>query len=238
MAISLGSPSYKLNIYPALIYRLLIVFMLFAACRLFFFIYNQEYYTDIDFGRLALIFWGGLRFDLTALLYLNAVYLLIQIIPFKIRHNQVYQQVAKWVFVFTNAVGIIMNIADTVYYQITLKRTTAALFQQFAHEVNLPGLVFRFLIEYWYVDLLAVSFIVLLIYLYNKIEVKPAPNQNIWKYTGLQFVFMAVTVYLTIVGIRGGFKHSTRPITLSNASAYISICEPLGATAQSPTYGS
>lgn len=221
MAKSLGSPSYTLNIYPALIYRLLIVFMLFAACRLFFFIYNQEYYADVDFGRLALIFWGGLRFDLTALLYLNAVYLLLQIIPFKIRHDSAYQRVAKWVFVFTNTVGIVMNMADTVYYQITLKRTTAAIFQQFAHEVNLPELVFRFLIEYWYVDLLAVSFIVLLIYLHNKIEVKPAPNQNIWKYTGLQFVLMAVTVYLTIVGIRGGFKHSTRPITLSNASAYI-----------------
>ncbi|MEQ6118282.1 sulfatase-like hydrolase/transferase [Reichenbachiella sp. MALMAid0571] len=221
MAKSLSSPSFKLNIYPALIYRLLIVFVLLALCRLFFFLYNHEYYTDIDFPRLALIFWGGFRFDLTALLYLNALYLFMQIIPFKIRHNRIYQQTARWIFVFTNAVGIIINMADTVYYQITLKRTTAAIFQQFAHEVNLPGLVFRFLVEYWYVDVLAVFFIIILIFLYNKVEVKPAPNQNIWKYTVFQFALMAVTVYLTIVGIRGGFKHSTRPITLSNASAYI-----------------
>jgi phosphoglycerol transferase MdoB-like AlkP superfamily enzyme len=114
-----------------------------------------------------------------------------------------------------------MNLADTVYYPITLKRTTAALFQQFSNEVNLLNLTLRFFVEYWYMVLLAVLFISLLTYLYRHVNLVPAPADNIWIYTIGQFIVMTLSVYLVVVGIRGGFKHSTRPITLSNASAYI-----------------
>lgn len=216
-----GTNPIKLNIYPALIYRLFVVLFVFTLCRLFFYAYNLEYYPDITFSRLSTILFGGLRFDLTAALYINSLYILSQIIPLKIRHNEGYQRISFWLFTIPNAIGILMNMADTVYYQITLKRTTAAIFQQFANETNLPGLVLRFLIEYWYVDLLAIGLISCMFFLYKRVTLTSATGQKLWAYSIIQFLLMGVSVYLVIVGIRGGFKHSTRPITLSNASAYI-----------------
>ena len=114
-----------------------------------------------------------------------------------------------------------MNLADTAYYPITLKRTTAAVFEQFSNEANMPDLTIRFLVEYWYMVVLAVLLIALMVYLYRRVTLIPAPADNIWIYTIGQFLVMGFCVYLVVVGIRGGFKHSTRPITLSNASAYI-----------------
>jgi len=149
------------------------------------------------------------------------VYILLQIVPFKIRHNDIYQRISFWIFIITNFLGIIANLSDSIYYQITLKRTTAAIFQQFANEQNIGSLAYQFLLEYWYIDLIGIAFIALMVFLYQRIRVKKAPADNVWLYTLGQFIVMAGTVYMTVVGIRGGFRHSTRPITLSNASAYI-----------------
>lgn len=216
-----NSNTLKLNVYTALIYRLLVVFLLFTFCRLTFLLFNLEYYPNIPFLKLAVIFLGGLRFDLTAILYINALFILLQILPLKLRHHTIYQRVSFYIFSITNSVGIMMNLADTAYYSITLKRTTAALFDQFSNEVNLTNLTFRFLIEYWYMVVLAILFISLMVYLYRRVMLIPAPADNIWIYSIGQFLVMGLSVYLVVVGIRGGFKHSTRPITLSNASAYI-----------------
>ena len=114
-----------------------------------------------------------------------------------------------------------MNLADTAYYPITLKRTTSAVFDQFSNEENMLNLTLRFLIEYWYMVGLAILLIGLMVYLYRRVTLISAPADNIWIYTIGQLLVMALSVYLVVVGIRGGFKHSTRPITLSNASAYI-----------------
>ena len=211
----------KLSIYSALLYRMLLPFAAFFLCRLFFYLYNIDYYPGIPFSRVLIIFLGGLRFDLTALLYLNTLYLLLQVLPLKIRHHQFYQRISFWAYIVPNSVGIIMNLADTVYYQITLKRSTAAIFDQFAHEVNLPGLVFKFLIEFWYFDVIAIILVTLIVVAYKRVNVRKTPTDNIWVYTIGQTLVMALMVYLTVVGMRSGFKHSTRPITLSNASAYI-----------------
>jgi phosphoglycerol transferase MdoB-like AlkP superfamily enzyme len=41
-------------------------------------------------------------------------------------------------------------------------------------------------------------------------------------YYGIQTVALALGVFLCIIGIRGGIGHNVRPITISNASAYVS----------------
>ena len=109
---------------------------------------------------------GGLRFDLAALLYTNALYLAMQIIPFKFRYNSIYQKVAKWVFLVFNAVALIGNFIDIVYFRFTNRRTTASVFTEFENESNISKVFLESLIANWYVVLVALAIIWLLWCLY------------------------------------------------------------------------
>src|SRR5688572_1372861 len=145
----------KGNIYWALVLRLVLAMLLFSLCRIGFYIYNVSYFPEMTVGHFLRILWGGLRFDLTAVLYLNALIILMTLIPLDIRFNRIYQAVTKYLFYIFNGIGLIANLADFIYYKFTLRRTTADIFNEFEEGPG-GGLFFRFLIDYWYVTIFGI----------------------------------------------------------------------------------
>lgn len=210
----------KTNINIALILKILFALLVFALCRVIFYVYNISYYPDISSQTLLKIFYGGLVFDFSGLLYLLALYILTQILPFKFRHNEKYQKITNWFFVVPLSLGGGINLMDTIYYQISLKRTTVAVFAQFSNEQNLGTLFLGFMVSYWYMLLLALFFIYGIYFLSSKIKVRKAHISNNYIYFFTSFALFLVYVTAIIVGIRGGFTGATRPITLSNAMKY------------------
>jgi phosphoglycerol transferase MdoB-like AlkP superfamily enzyme len=60
-----------------------------------------------------------------------------------------------------------------------------------------------------------------MVFLYNKVKpVKPEPKSKITYYL-INVLFIPVALALVIGGARGGYRHSTRPITISNAARYV-----------------
>lgn len=210
-----------MNINLALILRIALALFFFSMCRVIFYLYNLDYFTSVTFNGLLKIFYGGLVFDLSVLLLLQSPYILSQLIPFKFRHNLIYQKITIWLYIIPLSGGIIANLADTVYYQVTLKRTTSALFQQFQNETNLGKLFSQFLVDYWYMLVLAISLLSLVYWLSFQIKVGASKKTSWYVYIITHTLILLISAGLAIGGIRGGFKHSTRPITLSNASKYI-----------------
>lgn len=209
------------NIYSVLIFRILIVMLLFSFSRILFYFYNQSYFPDMQFSHFLYLMLGGLRFDLTAILYTNLIFIFLQLLPFKFRHFKIYQKITLVLFYITNSLIIIANLADIAYYQFTLKRTTASVFQQFENETNLGTLFFRFLIDFWQITLAAIILIVILIYSNIKIKVGAANIIKYWQYSLINLLVSAVFVVLLIIGIRSGYDGTSRPLNMSNASEYI-----------------
>ena len=52
-----------------LLLRFLLSFVIYSICRGIFCLYNQDLLEISSAGQLALMFWGGLRFDLSAIVY-------------------------------------------------------------------------------------------------------------------------------------------------------------------------
>ncbi|MEJ5264542.1 MAG: LTA synthase family protein [Bacteroidales bacterium] len=210
----------KIDIYLLLLYRILIIYLLFTLSRLIFYVYNAGHF-DISFSRLLIIFMGGLKFDTTAILYTNLLFIALSIIPFRFRHRPTYQKVLKYIFFITNGIALMTNFIDIPYYDFVLERTTISIFDQFKHETNLPGLFVRFVFEYWYITLLYILSLWLMVWLYNRATCSsPFPKNKLWYYP-YHTALALITIVLTIGGIRGDFKHSTRPITMSNAGEYV-----------------
>ena len=197
------------------------MYFLFNICRIAFYLCNRSFFPDISFGRLSTILWGGLRFDTTAILYVNILFIFGNIIPFPFRHNRIYQKVLFWIFVITNSIALFANVADIPYYPFTFRRTTSIVFGQFKNEQNLWGLTFKFIIDYWYTLLLLVVLIAALVWLYKRIKIESPKIQNKPLYYIFDSLAMFGIIVLMIGGFRGGFRHSTRPITLSNAGEYV-----------------
>ncbi|MEP6735974.1 MAG: LTA synthase family protein [Chryseolinea sp.] len=212
----------KGNIYLALVLRLLLAMFLLSLSRIGFYLYNTKYFPEVTFGSFLYMLYGGLKFDLTTVLYFNSLIILMSIIPLDIRFNRIYQQVTRYLFFILNGIALACNVADFIYYKFTLHRTTADIFDEFSGNGPSAGnLFFRFLVDYWYASLFLVALIVLMALLYNRTKVLGPLMNNRLAYYVLGLLFIPAIAYLFIGGVRGGFRHSTRPITLSNAGEFV-----------------
>jgi phosphoglycerol transferase MdoB-like AlkP superfamily enzyme len=209
------------NIYTALALRFLLAMFLFSLCRIGFYLFNTSFFPEMTLSVFLRLMRGGLVFDLTALLYLNLLYIFLMIVPFDFRFSYRYQQFLKYLFFVVNGAGLAANVADFIYYKFTLRRTTADVFRQFENEHNTTGLLMRFLFDYWYAVLFWIFLMVVMVKLYNAVKIwGPQVSNRIRYYVGGVLTIPLVAI-LAVAGIRGGFRHSTRPITLSNAGEYV-----------------
>lgn len=221
------------NLYLALAYRFLILLALYTFCRLGFYAVNYNLFQHITLPKYMYMLWGGLKFDTSALIYINAIFILLHVIPIPYKYNDGYQRFCKWLFIVSNSLGIMANFADFAYFKYTLKRTTATIFSQFSHEQNKFKMFIDFLSDYWYLFLLFAVVIWLFIWLYDQIGVKKV-RQFKWPAYALQTVVMLGIALLCITGVRGGWGFGTRPITLSNAGEFVDTPDQMSLVLNTP----
>jgi len=201
----------------------ILLMVVYTLSRLFFYWVNIDLFPDVSNAHLLEMLVGGLRFDLTALLYLSSLYLVMMWLPLprEWRTNPRYQTAAKWVLWVPNILGILCNGVDTVYVRFTDRRTSMTFFSEFQNDDNLAQIFFTSVVQYWYVTLFYVAIIALLIWL---TRTAPYSGHVQWthriRYYLVNSVLFVVSGYFVVIGIRGGFGAYTRPITLSNALQY------------------
>lgn len=209
------------NVYWSLLLHFGFVILLYSLCRVAFYLFNKEFFPEISLSHFIRLMAGGLRFDLAALLYLNAVFILFYIIPWNLRFNVRAQRIAAVFFVVVNATGLAANLADFVYYRFTLKRTTWDLFAQFSNETNMGRLILHFLFDYWYALVAWIVLVALCVWVVRKIRITGPMISDRLVYFASGGALMLLITYFVVIGMRGGFGASTRPITLSNAGQYV-----------------
>ena len=202
-------------------FNLLLVMAIYTLSRLFFYWINIDLYPNVDGAHLMEMIMGGWRFDLTALLYLNSLYILLVLLPLpiKIRNHKHYIRVANYSYFIPNIIGLIANTMDMVYVRFTDRRTTCTLFTEFQNDGNLTQIILQSAGQYWYVTIFGIAIIAILLVVARKTWHVNAP-QRTWSYYATESILMLVSIYLVVIGIRGGFGKYTRPITISNAMQY------------------
>jgi len=212
---------FSRNIYVVLIYRILLIMFLFSLCRIGFYLFNLKMFPDMTVSQFLTILKGGLSFDISAVVYINMLFILLHIIPLEIRYKDIYQVILKYLFFITNGIGIAMNGMDFVYYRFVDKRATADVFQTFEHDTNNTKVFFRFLVDYWPATLFTIFVWFLMVYFYRKVKVEKPGKVNKIGYYSINILMIPLVIALVIGAARGGYKHSTRPITISNAARYV-----------------
>lgn len=201
--------------------NLFLIYCIYALCRLTFFLENYSVYEN-TIGQLAFSDFvkGSLTFDTSAILYTNALYALLMLIPLHYKETNKWQATARWVFIITNSICVVANLIDCVYFKYIGHRTTPSVFQEFKNESNFFSIFVAELANHWYIYLAGIILIYLIIVLYSK-PVSKTNTKPLWKYYTVHTIVFALYVPLTICGMRGGPSAATRPITISNANQYV-----------------
>lgn len=200
--------------------NIVLAYVVMMLARVIFFVANIGYYIDYMSWQLAGdMLRGALVFDTSALIYLNALYMLLVLFPLHKKETAGYATFTKCVWMLFNGIALAANLADCVYFRFTNRRTTATVFSEFGNEGNIADIIFVEALSHWY---LVILFGVILWGMW-KIYRKPASPRpaNLKVYYAVNSVALVALVPLCIAGIRGGFSHAVRPITISNANQYV-----------------
>lgn len=223
-----------LNEYLVMIYRFLLVMFLYSAGRIIFFLFNTSMFPNIDPASFMRIMRGGIMFDTSAVLYLNALYFLLYLLPFSFKFQSWYQRLLKWIFIIINSIGFAFNDIDIVYYRFILKRTTASVFDIVSYDIGNTRLILTFFHDFWYIVLILVFTIWLLAKLYSFVEPAPSLKVRSSKYIIHSVISLIVFSGLSVAGMRGGYMPSTRPINMNNAGKYVNSPEEMSLVHNTP----
>jgi len=201
-----------------LILRLLILLLLYSISRLVFYFINTSIFSNIGFVELIKILFYGLRFDVSAILAINFLFIFLSLLPFKFRNKRAYQNLIEYLFYVVNSIGFVGNCADLIYFRFTLKRTTFDILEYVTYGNDFVSLLPQYLKDYWFIFIIWILLIVSMIYLYKRTKKIEKSTISKFKYFLVHSVVFIVFLCLTIIGIRGGLQ--LRPINIITAGQY------------------
>ena len=225
----------------ALVANLALVYVLFMLCRLVFVAVNWGLYADtMTWSHLGSLCTAGLIFDTSAILYTNALVIVGFLLPLHWKERPSYYKVMRWIYVVCNGVAICANLIDCVYFPFTGKRTTSTVFAEFSNEGagNMTKIFAEQFVVNWYLVILAGVFVWVLwrgfrpkngLYEHNGLN-----GKGLIGYYAIQVVTLLLAIPLCVAGMRGGFTHAVRPITISNANQYVNRPAETGIVLNTP----
>lgn len=218
-------PTQHLQPLFSLVANVVLAYLVYFFARVAYLLENYSFFKEgLNFGHLKRMFRGGLMFDTTALVYSNALYILLMLFPLWLKETDAYHRFCRWLFVVVNAIGLFLNLCDAVYFPFTLRRTTTSVFREFDNENNLGGIFTTEVVNHWYFVLL---FIVVTWGMYKLYRMPKSSTsdfntpQKKWQFAGINFLSLALAAVICVGGARGGLQSGVRPITISNANEYV-----------------
>ena len=80
--------------------NLLLAYVVYFIARMTFLAENWNLYSDnLSWSHLMEMLRGGLMFDTTAILYTNALWVVMVLFPLHLKETKTYHEVCRWVFV-------------------------------------------------------------------------------------------------------------------------------------------
>ena len=210
--------SFRINEILILIYRIFLVYINYTCCRLLFIYFNNDLLQIDNFLQLTKLVYYGIRFDSMSIVYLNSIFILLSIIPFKINTSKIYQDVLIWIYFIFNGIGMLLNFIDFEYYRFNLNRLMSSFLEAIESEPNKSELILHYIFDYYHILIIYITFLFVWLFLYKIVKHKDQISfRNKNYYLSSLFIFLFTAVFC-VMGARGGdLKKSTRPITIIDA---------------------
>jgi phosphoglycerol transferase MdoB-like AlkP superfamily enzyme len=192
--------------------RLGFLILLYTFFRILFYIANAGSFPN---AKLAFFFYG-IRFDISAIFYTNAPYMLAILLPFSFCYKKIYRKITNGYFIFLNGFAVVCSFVDVAYYPYVLKRTTVDIFSYLHVAFDFQTLAPTFLKQYWYLLLIFLATLLVIIYVVRITDRMMVKNIVFhvfsWKELLLKILLLLLMIFISAICQRGGFQ--TRPLGL------------------------
>lgn len=202
--------------------RLGIAFVMLLVARSIFIVFNRGLLGQpLSFSDGLMLMLKGLRFDFSALMMLNGLWIALATVPFPFRNKPLYRWLIGWLFFIPNIAAILVNLGDVAYFPFTLRRSTGDLFNYlFANEGMSLALIPGFMADFWM--LFAAGAIMIWVFVAASIRIR-VDRKLTFHQRGAYFIWnlpvYLLWIALVVIGIRGGFQ--LKPISLVNAAPLV-----------------
>ena len=205
----------------ALLYRIFLAYAFYQIARLLFWFFNKDLIRVDSVSDYLKLAYHGTAFDTTAILYVNALFILLSLLPLVINTKKVFQKVLFWLYFITNGLAYAMNFGDFIYYKFSQARLTSAVFQVAEHESNVSQTLMISIGQHPFVLIWFIILMGLWVFLYKRVKVEDTKPARLLPYFLYSIVTLCITAVLVVGGIRGDFKHGTRPINMVDATRFV-----------------
>lgn len=178
--------------------RFLLLFTAYFLCRLFFLYWNWALFSQNDFTQIAYAFFYGLRFDLAAIVFTNALVFPLWLLPGSWLALPWLRRLELALFGVLNSIAIGLNFIDAEFIKFIGKRTSYDLLL-IGGDIERHSL--SVLLTYWKFCLLWISMSLAVIYFAKRFS---GENESFKK---VSFWLERIAfIFVVIVGGRGGFQ--------------------------------
>ena len=206
-----------------LLYRIFLAYFFYQIARFLFWYFNRDLIKVDSVADYFSLSYHGTAFDTTAILYVNALFILLSIIPVVINTKKIYQKILFWIYFITNGIAYAMNFGDFIYFRFSQTRLTSAAFQVAQHETNIFKVFTASFMQNPFVLLWFVILMGLWVFLYKRVKITESRPVKLVPYFIWSVLTLCIVAVLAVGGIRGDFRHSTRPINLVDANRFAKI---------------
>lgn len=204
------------NIFIALFLMLLV----FGMCRGLFFLFNYSAFQDISFLPVLKLFYHGIWFDYSVLVYLNVLFVLYYLLPFSFVTRERNLAILGWAVFILNTFLVLVNLIDLEYYKFTGKRTTSEIITYLGLSNDILYLFPRFIIDFWYIPLFWIIFSTGSLWLFRKLYA----TREITARKGVLSLLFSLFMGVLISACMGALARGTelKPIQVITAAKYAS----------------
>lgn len=214
----------------AVAWNVVLLFVMYSLCRIEYLLENYSYFAQsVGEGHVVGLLMGGIVFDTPGIMYTNALYILLVLLPLHWKENAVYYKVCKWLFFVVNGLALAVNLADSVYFRFTLRRTSSEVFGEFSNENNLGKIIGNEMLGHWYLVLLAAVMVWVMwkLYFTPRMEIRRQPLARYYLLGVPSLVFCGI---LCVSGVRGGFLNHWYQYVMAVLLGYIAYKMSGGST--------
>lgn len=193
-----------------LLKRLGVLLFLYTLLRFAFLYFNREIFSEASGYEIFIGLLAGIRFDISAIIYSNLLFILLYILPINWRSAVVYQASLKVLYVLVNAFTLAIAVADLVYFQFNKKRISVDMFSMME---SFGSQWLQFLRDYWYLFLIYGLLLCVLIRCYPQAKTNGNSGRPSFLMQLMLFLVSGISFFVLA---RGGLQN--RPITPAQAA--------------------
>ncbi len=222
------------NVYIATIYQLFVALLMLWLSRFIFVACNVESVAVNSLADAFRLSVAGLRFDIVVVAYFNSLFVLMRILPFNfVVQKNWYVRLTSWVYGVFNSLCLLLNFGDSVYYRFSGARLRWSGIQEVTAESNLGGIVVGYVLEYWWLVIVFALFIVMMMWLYNRVKLKSISVVPKWRnltVRGGMFILFGGCMVLAMRGRVG----SGNPLNIADATWYVNEAQQINVVLNTP----